>query len=107
MKPNDPRLLSSMDNAQAARQRFLVTAQVARERLKPASLKKEAQDKVIDMALDQFGKAQSYARKNPAILATAFSALAALVARRPLGAGMTKLFAFSKALLAQTSKKPE
>lgn len=84
MKPNDPRLIAAEAEAQAARARLLDAAEIARARLAPAALKKEATDKIMDTALDGIERARTYAKGHPMQIVALGAVLGGYVARRPL-----------------------
>ncbi|MPT48173.1 MAG: hypothetical protein E2598_07090 [Sphingobium sp.] len=77
--------LNSLDvQAYEQRQNLLSLVDLTKERLKPASLKQEAVNKVLDLGLDTIDKAKAGMKRNPGKAALGILAIGAIIARKPL-----------------------
>ncbi len=74
--------LNTLTHEQRARVRHL--AALATERLRPASLAREAGNRALDIGLDTLDKARTMARAHPVKTAGIVAAIGAVIAHRPL-----------------------
>mgnify|MGYP003633069118 CR=1 FL=1 len=70
--------------AESQRARFFGLLGLARERVRPANLMKEAENRALDMGLDALDKSAAFARAYPLRVAGMAAAVGALLARKPL-----------------------
>lgn len=85
MSELDPQIIAADGEAHVRRAAFLAALTETKERLAPASLKKEASDAALDAALRGVADAKAIAREHPGKLMAFAALVGALAARRPLG----------------------
>lgn len=97
MKIDDPQISLAEEQVAAKKLQFLSTLAQARQRLSPSSLRQDASNAIMDIALDRISGAKEHARRNPGRLFATAAMLALTFARRPVAGLLDKLLGIAQA----------